>query len=58
MAMRTMGMQFTDLQYDWLRREAERQDRTIPWIVRHLIDEAIAKGDQTARPVLEQRPAA
>jgi hypothetical protein len=60
MAMRTMGMQFTDLQYDWLRREAERQDRTIPWMVRHLVDLAIAKSEteRPERPVIQRRPAA
>lgn len=47
-----VAIRFEERQRTWLRREAERLDRPIGWIIRRLIEEAI-KDEETSRRVLE-----
>jgi hypothetical protein len=41
--MKTVGLQFTEVQKEWLLREAKRLDRTVPWIVRNLVTAEMAR---------------
>jgi hypothetical protein len=47
--MRTLGIQFTQEQRDWLQDAAQHEDRSVPWIVRNLVNIAM-ETERSQRP--------
>jgi hypothetical protein len=51
-----MGVRLTAAQKAWLDRESERQDRSVTWLIRKLVEKAMIEAEwRPARPVLNRR---
>jgi hypothetical protein len=52
----SMGVRLTAAQKAWLDRESERQDRSVTWLIRKLVEKAMIEAEwRPARPVLNRR---